>query len=402
MKEIKYKRVKKMSEEATLNTILTPILKKNSDPHAIRDHLLNELTSILSINEAAALVARISEKKSKIGKGKRFGLYPIEDWSSYGRLKRLEASFWLSSEVEFKDDRNDFMELTEEQQRPLLMAFGFFAVGDGTVASALAFQMIITADNAERQAFYIAQLDNERIHGESYARMIYTLVRDPKQRDEIFTAVENVASIGGMNKFIERAYTFPKGRAQLFVTIAAAEFVMFVPLFCIIFWYRAYMPNKMKQVIFLNELIARDEGAHCINGCDNYNALPVEERYEDKEIFVIFENVVKLVSAFADEVLSTVTLTELTPTNVKQYVCFIADEVLVRLGHPKYYHVENPFIWMDYANYIIKANFYESKVGEYSRFNVKNAMAEAKQLCEGGEEEKKKINVYRDPDRVKF
>lgn len=368
--------------------------------------LLDKLSESLTINEAASLIARIDEKnriKSGMSKGKRFGLYPISDWQAFERTKCLEASFWTADEVEFNDDRNDFNNFTPEEQWPLLMSFGFFAVGDGSIATMLAYIMIIIAENFENQMFYAVQLHNETVHGETYGKMIYTLVSDPKKRDEIFNAVENIKSIQYMNEFIENAFTFPQGKKQIYVSLAASEYILFTPLFCIIFWYRAYKKGMIPRIIFSNQQIAKDEASHCENGCANYRLLPTSEKYTDEEVHLYVDKVVKLVSAFADEVLSKVNLPELTPENVKQYIQYVADDLFYRLDHSKYYDVTNPFLWMNLTNLVAKTNFYEGTVGDYKRFNVAQSIQNAYELCNGVEEKKKPaVNIYKKAANMKF
>ena len=366
-----------------------------SDPIS-REELLEKLSDILTVNECAALISRIHKKKCT--KAKRFGLYPIEDWEAFQRMKILESSHWQADEVKFEDDRNDFNELTEEEQLPLIMAFGFFAVGDGSIASMLAYQMVLIADTFEKQCFYIVQTNNERVHGETYGKMIHTLVSDPVKREKIFDSVENVRSIEAMNDFIEQAFTYPKDDRHLYVSLASAEYLLFTPLFCIIFWYRAYKRGKLRQIIFSNEQIAKDECAHCENGCANYQKLMV--RYSDEEIHSYIDTVVKLVHNFAEEVLSNIRLPELTVENVGQYVKFVADDLFERLGHSKHYLVANPFSWMNLTCLIPKTNFYEGTVGEYSRCNPFQAVIDAKKLCSGIIDET--TNVYLGTKTTKF
>lgn len=351
-----------------------------------RGELLDRLSDVLTINEAAALISRVHEKnriKTGMSKAKRFGLFPVEDWNGLKRTLDLQASLWLASEIEFHEDRDDFNEFTPEEQRPLIMAFGFFAVGDGSIASMLAYQMILTARNFENQMFYATQLFNECVHGETYGNMIYTLVPDAKGRDEIFNAVENIKSIREMNAFIENAFTFPQGEKHKYVSLAASEYLLFTPLFCIIFWYRAYKKGKIPRTIFSNEQIAKDEAGHCENGCVNYRELPDTDKYTDEEVHTYVDKVVCLVSNFADEVLFDVNLPDLTPENVKQYIRYVADDLFDRLDHSKYYNVINPYTWMTFTNLVPKTNFYEGSVGEYKRFNVSEYLQRIYELCNG-------------------
>ena len=55
---------------------------------------------------------------------------------------------------------------------------------------------------------------------------------------------------------------------------------------------------------------------------------------------------------------------------MKQYVQFCADRLLVDINIPKIYQVENPFDWMTLISLDGKTNFFEKRVGEYSKAGV--------------------------------
>jgi len=356
---------------------------------------LEELASKLTIHEASTLLAKVYQRThSETNTDNRFGLYPIKDWDSFRRWKQLESSFWKADEIQFNEDKNDFDQFSEKEKTPLLNAFAFFATGDGEISSMLALRMIYSAPNLEGQAFYINQLANELVHAETYGKMIFTLVDDPKKRDDLLHGISDIKSVDKMNDMIEESFTRPQGLKELYVTLAAAEYMMFTPLFCIIFWYREYKPGKIKNVIFSNEQIAKDECMHCINGCQNYLALRKEERYGDDEVHQIIKRYVDVLEEFSHETLDG-SLDELTPENVITYVKYVADDLCIRLGHKMMYHVENPFQWMSYTQLVPKTNFYEQTVGEYKKFNWEKSVEETKQLTEGknngGPRRKKKL-----------
>ena len=54
-----------------------------------------------------------------------------------------------------------------------------------------------------------------------------------------------------------------------------------------------------------------------------------------------------------------------------QYIKFVADRLLLQLGYDKLYNVVNPFTWMEMISMEGKTNFFEKRVGEYSKNNVK-------------------------------
>lgn len=356
---------------------------------------LDQLENELTIHEAAALVARINAKnyaKTNNTKAKRFGLYPIQDFGSFERQLRLEASYWDATETKFNKDLDSFNNLSKSEQKALLTAFAFFAVGDGTISSMLAYQMIVCAENFESQCYYVTQLNNEKVHGHVYSNMIQTLVSTQEERERIFNSVDNVQSIKEMNEFIEHSYTYPSGKKELYISLACAEYIFFTPLFCVIFWFRAYRPGQIEQVLLANELIAKDEAEHCRNGCEKYKELNSDEKYSDEEIHAFVDKVVQLVSNLAKYMFieQQIELPELTYENVCQYIRFIADDLLTSVKHKTYYNVRNPFTWMVYTQMQRKTNFYEGDVTEYKRFDVSEQMKFIRQLnnkFEGGSKE---------------
>ena len=52
---------------------------------------------------------------------------------------------------------------------------------------------------------------------------------------------------------------------------------------------------------------------------------------------------------------------------MKQYVRYVANRHLQLMNYPKLYNVENPFEFMEAISIETKSNFFDRKVGEYSR-----------------------------------
>ena len=52
------------------------------------------------------------------------------------------------------------------------------------------------------------------------------------------------------------------------------------------------------------------------------------------------------------------------------YIKFCADRLLLSLGCDRYYRIGNPFEWMETISLQGKTNFFEKRVGEYSKSGV--------------------------------
>ena len=245
--------------------------------------------------------------------------------------------------------------------------------------------MMLINPSMSKSCFYALQLANEMIHAETYGQMIFTLVSDPIKRDAIFNAVSNVSPIKNLSKYVEDSFLNPSGDRDLYFALAAAEYVFFTPMFCCIFWFRTFKPGKIHNIILSNVFIAKDEGLHCKNGCYNYISLPKEQKFTQGELNTKIQEVVSLVDKFTEYmfVSQNIKMGELNLANTNQYVRYVADDLLVRMGHKVFYNVSNPYVWMDYTSLVSKENFYEVTVSEYSKVDPNKAVKLAEQLMAG-------------------
>lgn len=63
---------------------------------------------------------------------------------------------------------------------------------------------------------------------------------------------------------------------------------------------------------------------------------------------------------------------------MSQYIEYVADHLLVSLGHHKIYEVSNPFHFMDLISLEGKTNFFERRVGEYKKAFVNSTSTATK------------------------
>lgn len=123
----------------------------------------------------------------------------------------------------------------------------------------------------------------------------------------------------------------------------------------------------MPGLCFSNELISRDEGLHCEFACLIYSMLV--NQLPSSRIHAIIRDAVTIESGFVRDALPV----ELIGMNSKlmiQYIEFCADRLCHSLGVDRIYNVQNPFDWMVLISIDGKSNFFEKKVGEYSKAHV--------------------------------
>jgi len=163
--------------------------------------------------------------------------------------------------------------------------------------------------------------------------------------------------------------------AERLIAFAAVEGIFFSGSFAAIFWLkkRGLMPG----LTFSNELISRDEGLHCDFACLLFSLL--KNRPLQETIIKIITEAVTIEQEFLTEALP-VSLIGMNADLMKQYIEFVADRLLVALGCPKEYKVENPFDFMDLISLQGKTNFFEKRVGEYQKSGVMAKDSSAKEF----------------------
>ena len=108
----------------------------------------------------------------------------------------------------------------------------------------------------------------ENIHSETYSLLIDTYIKDSKEKDYLFNAIETFEPVKKKADWAMR-WIDNGSYAERLIAFAAVEGIFFSGSFCSIFWLkkRGLMPG----LTFSNELISRDEGLHCDFACLLYN-----------------------------------------------------------------------------------------------------------------------------------
>ena len=205
----------------------------------------------------------------------------------------------------------------------------------------------------------------ENIHSETYSLLIDTYIKDTKEKDYLFNAIETLDCV---KKKAEWALRWIENGsfAERLIAFAAVEGIFFSGSFCSIFWLkkRGLMPG----LSFSNELISRDEGMHCDFACLLYNDHIIHKLPKDT-VTGIIANAVEIEKEFVTDALP-VGLIGMNADLMCQYIEFVADRLLVALKHDKIFNVENPFPWMDLISLEGKTNFFEKRVGDYQKSGV--------------------------------
>ncbi len=293
----------------------------------------------------------------------RFVLFPIKYGTIWEWYKKSVASFWTAEEVDLTQDINDWEnKLTDNERKFIKHVLAFFAASDGIVNENLVLNFMREVQIPEARCFYGFQVAIENIHAEMYSLLIDTYIKDPKEKDFLFNALQNLECVSKKGQWALRWIDNAPSFAHRLIAFAAVEGIFFSGSFCSIYWLkkRGLMPG----LTFSNELISRDEGMHCDFACLLYSML--ENKLDPAEVKAIITEAVEYEKEFVTDALP-VSLIGMNAEMMGQYIEFVADRLLMSLGCEKAYGTANPFSWMDMISIQGKTNFFEKRVGDYAK-----------------------------------
>jgi len=293
----------------------------------------------------------------------RFVLFPIKYGTIWEWYKKSVASFWTAEEVDLTQDINDWEnKLTDNERKFIKHVLAFFAASDGIVNENLVLNFMREVQIPEARCFYGFQVAIENIHAEMYSLLIDTYIKDPKEKDFLFNALQNLECVSKKGHWALRWIDNAPSFAHRLIAFAAVEGIFFSGSFCSIYWLkkRGLMPG----LTFSNELISRDEGMHCDFACLLYSML--ENKLDPAEVKAIITEAVEYEKEFVTDALP-VSLIGMNAEMMGQYIEFVADRLLMSLGCEKAYGTANPFSWMDMISIQGKTNFFEKRVGDYAK-----------------------------------
>ena len=122
----------------------------------------------------------------------------------------------------------------------------------------------------------------------------------------------------------------------------------------------------MPGLTFSNELISRDEALHTEFAVLLYGKL--QNRLSKAQIYDIVKEAVAIEKEFILDALPC-RLIGMNSDSMSQYIEFVADRLVLQLGHNKIYNTKNPFAFMEMISIEGKTNFFEKRVGEYALAN---------------------------------
>lgn len=296
----------------------------------------------------------------------RYVLFPIkypDIWESY---KKQMACFWTAEEIDLTKDLSDWEKLNENEQYFIKNVLAFFAGSDGIVLENLVERFMNDVKIPEARCAYGFQAMMESIHSEVYSLLIDTYIKDKKEKDILFKAIDKIPCVAKKAKWALKWIGDKKSNfATRLLAFACVEGIFFSGSFCAIYWLK--QRGLMPGLTFSNELISRDEAMHCDFACLLYSK--IKNRLNQKTVHNIVKDAMEMEKEFIINSLPC-SLIGMNSKKMIQYLEYVADRLVMKLGYEKIYSSENPFPFMELISLDSKANFFEKRNGNYRMAKV--------------------------------
>jgi ribonucleoside-diphosphate reductase beta chain len=300
----------------------------------------------------------------------RFVIFPIQHNDIWEYYKMHQAALWTAEEIDLTNDIRDWNNLSENEQYFVKNILSFFAASDGIVNENLAENFYREVQYPEAKFFYGFQLMMENIHSLMYSLLIDTYISNEEEKNLCFTALDNLPAVQKKAKWaldwIEKS-----SFQERLVAFAAVEGIFFSGSFCSVFWLKSR--GILQGLCNANSLIFKDENLHCdfaIHLLNNH----IENKPSEKRIREILLSALEIEKEFITESLP-VSLIGMNSNLMKQYLEFVVDGLLVKLGCKKEFNVEQPFKFMEQIAVETKGNFFESRTVEYQKAKLNETIS---------------------------
>ncbi len=309
-------------------------------------------------------------------------LYPMRHKFAWDAYLASNANHWLPTEISMQRDIEQWKSptaLTDDEHKAFETVLGFFTTADSIAANnvVLAFYRHITSP--EVRMYLLRQGYEEAIHTHAYQYIVESLGMDESRIFNMYREVEAIYNKDSMILSLNEGVFDPNFKTGTFendqkflenmiVFSLIMEGIFFYSSFAVMFGFQRQ--NKLTGSAEQIQYIMRDESMHLNMGINMINAIK-EEQPElwtpafQQHVIDLVKRAVVLEYTFAQTVFPK-GIFGMNADGFKQYIEYIADRRLERVGLPPQYNVENPFTWMSEAVDLNKEkNFFETRVTEY-------------------------------------
>lgn len=291
------------------------------------------------------------------------------------------ANNWTPEEVPMQKDVEQWKsdKLSEEMRRLILWNLGFFSTAESLTANNIVLAVYRHVTNPECRQYMLRQAYEEAIHTDTFIYCCDSLSLDP---EEIYNMYKTIPSIKEKDDFVvnlTKSIFDPNFSTEGIENIRKFihDLIGYYVIMEGIFFYAGFaMMLALKRQGLMTgigeqfEYIMRDESLHLAFGCDLINTIKAENpgvwtKEFENEIRGLIKKSVEFEKKYAIDACPSGIL-GINAGQFCDYVEYITDRRLERIGMDKEYGKDNPFPWMSQSVDLNKEkNFFETRVTEY-------------------------------------
>jgi ribonucleoside-diphosphate reductase beta chain len=274
------------------------------------------------------------------------------------------ANNWTPEEVNMQKDLETWKSpngLSEDERRLIMWNMGFFSTAESLTANNIILIIYKYVSNPECRQYLLRQAYEEAVHTDTFVYCCDTLGLDP---DKVYSMYATIPSIRAKDEFVvsvTQSILDPNFTTEGTENIKhfVHDLVSYYIIMEGIFFYAGFV--MMLSFLRQNRMVGVGD---LINGI-------VEENPEiwtpelKTQITDEIKQSVELEYAYAKDCLPR-GIMGLNAEGIYEYIKYIADRRLERIGLDKVYNATNPFPWMSEMTDLRKEkNFFETRVTEY-------------------------------------
>ncbi|WP_124732965.1 ribonucleotide-diphosphate reductase subunit beta [Helicobacter pylori] len=291
--------------------------------------------------------------------------------------KTMLANTWFAEEVSMNDDKRDYLKLSVEEKIGYDRALAQLIFMDSLQTNNLIDNINPFITSPEINLCLVRQAYEEALHSHAYAVMVESISANT---EEIYDMWRNDMQLKSKNDYIAQVYMElaknPTEENILKVLFAnqILEGIYFYSGFS--YFYTLARSGKMLGSAQMIRFIQRDEVTHLILFQNMINALR-NERADlftpqlINEVIGMFKKAVEIEASWGDYITQGKIL-GLTSSLIEQYIQFLADSRLSKVGIAKVYGVQHPIKWVESFSSFNeqRSNFFEARVSNYAKGSV--------------------------------
>ncbi|AMV31561.1 Ribonucleoside-diphosphate reductase subunit beta [Pirellula sp. SH-Sr6A] len=308
-------------------------------------------------------------------------LMPLKYHWAWEHYQNGCANHWMPTEVPMTKDIEIWRSnrLSDAERHVIMRNLGFFSTAESLVGNNLVLAIFKHITNAECRQYLLRQAFEEAVHSHTFLYVVDSLGLD---EGEVFNMYHEVPSIAAKDAFETEltaevldpnfSTASDEGAQSLLKNLIGYYIIMEG-----VFFYTGFVMmlsfhrrNLMTGIGEQFQYILRDETTHLNFGIDLINGIKSENPHLwthdfQQQMIARVKQAVELELQYAADCLPNGIL-GLNADLFRDYVQYVADRRLERIGLPMQYGSSNPFPWMSETMDLAKEkNFFETRVTEY-------------------------------------